>query len=145
MALQTEIRVDELACFVAGDFMDEWLNPHWAGTLEPSPNAGETMRYMLARWAYHVRECGGGKHVLDCVSTCDAHTREMRAGGPVQYVQLLAKDMRENGWQGKPIEAEFGRRRINDGHHRILAAIIAGLEAVPVVDYFTVHPYVNSL
>jgi hypothetical protein len=135
MTVTRDIPVAELATFTAGDFTDEWCSPEWLGTLEPNPHAGETMRYMIARYAYHVNTCGGGASTRECVTACDAHSSEMRAGGPLQHIQLLARDMRENGWDGDPIDVDLAHRQLDDGHHRILAALMAGLETVPVIDY----------
>lgn len=135
MAVTRDLPVAELATFTAGDFTREWCSPKWRGTLEPGPAAGETMRYMIARYAYHVNECGGGDTYDGCIHGCDAHSSEMGAGGPVQYIQLLARDMRENGWDGPAVDVDFARRRLEDGHHRILAAMMAGLETVPCIDY----------
>jgi ParB-like chromosome segregation protein Spo0J len=55
-------------------------------------------------------------------------------------VRRLAKDMRRNGFdQTKPISGQMspsGRILIIDGHHRVAAAIKAGIDKVPVDVYF---------
>jgi hypothetical protein len=134
--------VAELATFTAGDFTREWLGP-WCGSLEPNPPVGETMRYMLARYTIHVASCGGGRDDWNCTNRCEAHGGEISVGGPLQYVHQLAASMIRDGWVGEPVDVSLERRFLHDGHHRSLAAMMAGLETVPVVDYS--HPSADGL
>lgn len=143
MTYRTDLPVAELATFKAGDFVSPWTRPSWAGHLQPGPCVGETMRYMLARYRVHVDMCGNAPHWEDCASTCDAHGGEISVGGPLQYVHQLAASMMRDGWVGEPVDVSLERRFLHDGHHRSLAAIMAGLTTVPVIDY--AHPSADGL
>jgi hypothetical protein len=64
--------------------------------------------------------------------TCKAHSSEIKAGGPVTYVLQLARDMATNGWDPEAEGVDVCGDTLHDGHHRTLAAALAGLEEIPV-------------
>lgn len=63
--------------------------------------------------------------------------RDLRPLHPAQsrrFTRELAGDMRRDGWQGRPllvIETGDGDYQAWTGSHRIAAAVLAGLDAVP--------------
>lgn len=59
-----------------------------------------------------------------------SHRGERAYGGPVPYIRYLANVMRKQGWIGKPVTVNTSFT-VLDGHHRVLAAYIAGLKEVP--------------
>lgn len=127
--------IAEVANLIAGDFRSEHFLEGWGDRLPARPSAGETMRYMMARWAYHAKHCTiGDDGYHDAVAPrCDIHYNEMRHGGPVQYIHHLAHSMREHGFDPDwPVEIYNGVLR--DGHHRVLAAMLAGIAEIPYAD-----------
>lgn len=47
-----------------------------------------------------------------------------------QKVDVIAKNMEENGWNGPPICVQ--EDTVQNGHHRVIAAYMIGLETIPV-------------
>ncbi|MFI2349362.1 polymorphic toxin-type HINT domain-containing protein [Streptomyces sp. NPDC019443] len=59
-----------------------------------------------------------------------SRTEGLSGNASIKNVDKLAKDMKENGWQGDPIEVfeHGGSRYVINGHHRVAAAKRAGIE-----------------
>lgn len=59
-----------------------------------------------------------------------SRTEGLSGNASIRNVDKMAKDMKENGWQGDPIEVfeHGGSRYVINGHHRVAAAKRAGIE-----------------
>lgn len=49
------------------------------------------------------------------------------------YMERLTADVRVNGVR-VAVRLDYAERRVIDGHHRIVAAHVAGLDTIPVAD-----------
>jgi hypothetical protein len=71
----------------------------------------------------------------------DSHGGERDHGGPVPYIMHLESVMREaGGWVGgpakivEPVDHPWGKwYQVYDGHHRLVAAYMLGLEEIPYI------------
>jgi hypothetical protein len=69
----------------------------------------------------------------------DPHEGEDEHGGPMPYIMHLESVMREaGGWVGapakvaEPVDHPWGKwYQVVDGHHRLVAAYMLGLEEIP--------------
>lgn len=69
----------------------------------------------------------------------DSHGGERDHGGPMPYIMHLESAMREaGGWVGGPAKVVEPDKlpggewwRVYDGHHRLVAAYMLGLEEIP--------------
>lgn len=98
----------------------------------------DTLAAMVERYLTHAT-CEPSPPGSDAgcnYAVCAAHANEVYHGGPVSYVLALARDMRDHGWDwdnSEPVELKDKGTALADGHHRTLAASLAGLTEIPVV------------
>lgn len=70
----------------------------------------------------------------DVISPFDLVGRQTKDEMTGSNIKRIAKNMKQNGWVGDPIEVFVvdGKTIILDGHHRVAAAKQAGLKTVPI-------------
>lgn len=99
-----------------------------------SPAAG--MAYNLSIDGIHTYHVGTAAILVhnDCGPTAPpsafTRTESLSGRGSAREVKEIASSMASDGWQGPPIDIveHQGMRIIVDGHHRVAAARVAGIE-----------------
>lgn len=85
---------------------------------------------------YYVSDLGIWVHNTGCdvISPFDLVGRQTRDEMTGNKIKKIAKNMKQNGWDGDPIKVYVvnGKTIIVDGHHRAAAAKQAGLKNVPI-------------